>query len=79
MIILPTLLEKELFGILLLNPNPWIVGISIMRKYDWKARGWMWGGLAFLIVLVISTLILYWLAMVLYGIVHGFQLGGLYG
>jgi len=75
----PTLLEKKLIGIVLLNPNPWLIGTAIIKEYGSNATGWTRAGLAFFIVLIVSTVFLYWLSGILYITVHGFQFPALYG
>lgn len=59
---LPGIFATKFNEFLWLNPNPWLVAYAVLKRYGEEAIGW--AGVAFLIMIPLSTFMLYWLSMI---------------
>jgi hypothetical protein len=63
-VFLPAIIEQEMYGLLLLNPYPWLAARSVIKKYGPDALGR--ACIAFVLVGAVSTFIFYWLIIFAY-------------
>jgi hypothetical protein len=71
-IFLPAIIQEEMFGVLLLNPYPWLAGRGVLKRYGSDALGRAF--MAFVLVGAISTFIFYWLTIFAYIWLNGWQI-----